>query len=150
MPELFFYVKYKYCPGCGRQNKHTDRYCTVCHWWLGNVEAVEENLIENIKNEQIQKAREERRKEYEKNGVKPASQHLINQRMNYKYTPDEYNRDMFWYHFIDNFWWVLLLLCIISPIFNGGWLLIVISIGLIIFAIYKMSIVDDKYDQNRW
>ena len=61
---------------------------------------------------------------------------------------DEYNKDMFWCNFLGNYWWVLLLACIISPIFNGGWLLIVISIGLVIYSIYKMIIVEDKYDSS--
>ena len=62
---------------------------------------------------------------------------------------DAYNNDMFWVHFLDNFWWVLILVFIFAPIFNGGWILRVIVIGLVIYSIYRCFIVEDKYNSDR-
>jgi hypothetical protein len=147
MVDLYHEVYNKYCPNCQKRNKSTDKYCHICHWWLGNVPAKRENLYELIRQDNKEMEEEKRLKELQ--NMKPAPDFLVRERMKYKYTTEEYNKDMFWYHFIENFWWVLLLLCIISPIFNGGFLLIVISIALVIYAIYKMFIIEDKYDSHR-
>lgn len=148
MSDIFYAVYNKYCPNCQKRNKSTDKYCPVCHWWLGNVPVKRENLYELVRIDNKEMEEEKRLKELK--NAKPAPAFIVNERMKYKYTVDEYNKDMFWCNFLGNYWWVLLLACIISPIFNGGWLLIVISIGLVIYSIYKMIIVEDKYDSSRW
>ena len=148
MSDIFYAVYNKYCPNCQKRNKSTDKYCPVCHWWLGNVPVKRENLYELVRIDNEEMEEEKRLKELK--NAKPAPAFIVNERMKYKYTVDEYNKDMFWCNFLGNYWWVLLLACIISPIFNGGWLLIVISIGLVIYSIYKMIIVEDKYDSSRW
>ena len=148
MSDIFYAVYNKYCPNCQKRNKSTDKYCPVGHWWLGNVPVKRENLYELVRIDNKEMEEEKRLKELK--NAKPAPAFIVNERMKYKYTVDEYNKDMFWCNFLGNYWWVLLLACIISPIFNGGWLLIVISIGLVIYSIYKMIIVEDKYDSSRW
>lgn len=148
MSDIFYAVYNKYCPNCQKRNKSTDKYCPVCHWWLGNVPIKRENLYELIEIDNKEMEKEKRLKELK--NAKPASAHLINKRMNYKYTADAYNNDMFWENFINNYWFVMLIICFISPIFNGGWLLIVIVIALIIYSIYRIFINEDKYNSNRW
>ena len=79
MSDIFYAVYNKYCPNCQKRNKSTDKYCPVCHWWLGNVPVKRENLYELVRIDNKEMEEEKRLKELK--NAKPAPAFIVIERM---------------------------------------------------------------------
>ena len=51
---------------------------------------------------------------------------------------------MFWIKIVENFWWLMIFLFFVAPVFNGGWILRVLIIGIFVAAFIMASVLNDK------